>query len=131
MEYVDYSYYKNEYGGKLPVDVFNELVVKESRNLDAPTFYRLQDDAYPKTDDDWEKVKYCLSEMIDLQNEYNEKLENIKSSIPVGVTSENIDGFAKSYVTDQDITKLTEDFDKERKKIIRGRLGITGLLYRG
>lgn len=129
--YVDYEYYTSVYGGKLPQETFEDLVKEQCRNLDIPTFYRLQDDNYTKTDEDWDKVKYCLCEMIDAQNKFNEKQNANGEAIPDGIKQENIDGYSKTYLTPAEQEAQLKTFEADISKLIRGRIGVTGLLFRG
>lgn len=129
--YVDFEYYGNVYDGKLPEETFDELVKEQCRYLDIPTFYRLQDQNYFVSDEDWDKVKYCICEMIDAQKKFNDKIEAKQSAVPNGVKSESIDGFSKTYITEAELETMKKTFQDEMNKLIRGRIGITGLLSRG
>lgn len=130
--YVDYSYYTDVYGGKLPEETFDELLIEQCRNLDIPTFYRLQTNSgWDVSDDDWDKVKYCLCEMIDKQSKFNDKQKANGEVIPDGIKAESVDGFSKTYLTPDEIEKQNKAFTDEISKLIRTRIGVTGLLFRG
>lgn len=131
MDYVDFDYYKDTYEGtKITSEaLFEPLAKTESRNLDIPTFYRLQEEDIELTDEEWDKIKTCLCELIEMQYDFDNKYVN--SAVVSGIKSESVDGFSRTYLSPAELEQAKKDLVKNKDLFIKGRLASTGLLYRG
>lgn len=111
---VDYSFYTDTYGGtRIPQDDWNRLSQKAEQRLNSFTFGRCSNN--------WEGESWCnqakcavceMTEILRVDEEKN------------GKTSENTDGYAVSYDTENSLSGTLYD-------VVRVYLGNTGLLYAG
>lgn len=73
---------------------FNKLVIEASNYINHKTFRRIDINNIP------EEVKYVTCLIVNLQNEQETKLSEIKN-----LKSENIEGWSKTYSTPEEIKK--------------------------
>lgn len=106
--YVDYSYYKDTYGGDLPSEVFKQKEIQASSIVDLYTFNRI------KSAD--ERIKNCVCELVDLL--HNQESKEIKS--------ESVSKYKIEYAEDVSLSK-----EEKQHNIVRKWLLHTGLMYRG
>jgi hypothetical protein len=130
--YTDFDYYTDTYKGTLITEEaeFDLLAEKESRYLDISTFYKLADEDVQDSlsEADLDKINYCICELVDKQKNYNDKIANVNT---VGIKSESVDGYSITYITEQEKKEMELKLDIDKKKIIRERLALTFLLFRG
>ena len=128
MAYVDYTYYKDSFGGTIiPEASFLGYERKARVFIDNITFNRLKDDNTLIDD----TVKECLCEIM----ECNYKLDQQEATTDEKlIASESVDGHAVTYAI-SDIEKNEVDKTKINKikyyNIAKEYLSNTGLLYRG
>ena len=120
MVYVEYGYYKDEYGGTaIPEHDFPQIARIASKHIDNFTFDRLvgMDIAqYPS-------VQACTCEMAELIYETKRPGKGKEKK------SENIDGYSVTYVTEATDGKIMELILKEKLySIAEFYLMNTGLL---
>ena len=108
---VDYSYYKNEYGGKLSEGEFRPLCISACSLGDMYTFNRI------KSDNVTDEVKDAVCELVDFINSRTD--EKIISSEKIGQGSVTYD------------TKYEKSLDSSAYDIVRKHLIHTELMYRG
>ena len=108
---VDYSYYKNEYGGKLNEDVYRPLSISACSLVDMYTFNRIS------FDNVIDEVKNTVCELVDFISKHTD--EKIISSEKIGQGSVTYD------------TKYEKSLDNSAYDIVRKHLIHTGLMYRG
>lgn len=94
LKYVTETEYKNLLGVSSIPSNFNKLVIEASNHINHKTSGRIDEKNIP------EKVKYATCLIIDLLNEQETKLREIKN-----LKSENIEGWSKSYSTPEEIKK--------------------------
>jgi len=110
--YTDYLFYRDDYGGEVPADVFVNLEFKSATLINYYTFNRIVE----VTDD----VKFAVCELVDY---FNEIIETDGKEI----SSEKVASYSVSYVVDG---KGKSETIKQRD-IISKHLGHSGLMYRG
>ena len=80
MGYVDYEWYKKEYGGKIDASVFSQNIEKASRRIDIHTTgidgYRKLQEAFPINVYDENAVKLCACELVDIMAQINTEKAN-------------------------------------------------------
>ena len=108
---VDYSYYKNEYGGKLNEDVYRPLCISACSLVYMYTFNRIS------SDNVIDEVKNAVCELVDFISKHTD--EKIISSEKIGQGSVTYD------------TKYEKSLDNSAYDIVRKHLIHTGLMYRG
>ena len=108
---IDYSYYKNEYGGKLSEGEFRPLCISACSLVDMYTFNRI------KSDNVIDEVKNAVCELVDFINSRTD--EKIISSEKIGQGGVTYD------------TKYEKSLDSSAYDIVRKHLIHTGLMYRG
>lgn len=108
---VDYSYYKNEYGGKLSEGEFRPLCISACSLINMYTFNRIS------ADNVIDGVKNAVCELVDFINSRTD--EKIISSEKIGQGSVTYD------------TKYEKSLDNSAYDIVRKHLIHTGLMYRG
>lgn len=108
---IDYSYYKNEYGGKLSEGEFRPLCISACSLIDMYTFNRIS------ADNVIDEVKNAVCELVDFINRRTD--EKIIISEKIGQGSVTYD------------TKYEKSFDISAYDIVRKHLIHTGLMYRG
>lgn len=123
LKYITGTEYKELLGAKSIPDNFNNLVVEASNYIDYNTHYRIDEKNVS------EQVKYVTCLIINLINEENQNLSEIKN-----LKSENIEGWSKSYATPEEVKK---DYSTKKyntlKMYLSKEIGIDGnpLLYCG
>ena len=100
---VDYSYYKNEYGGKLNEDEFRPLSISACSLVDMYTFNRIS------SDNVIDEVKNAVCELVDFINAHTD--EKIISSEKIGQS--NITIYNKVYDDDK-------GYDTYQRTVIKG-----------
>lgn len=116
--YVDYSYYRDTYGGALPSDGFAKKEMAAAAIVDFYTFDRIK-----KADD---KVKSCVCELIDFNEEQDTlEREGSKAIVSETVSKHKIE-YAKTAESERSMTR-----EDKQKAIVRKWLLHTGLMYRG
>jgi len=108
--YIDYIFYRDDYGGKVPEDEFLNLELKAVTLINYYTFNRIIE----VTDD----VKFAVCELIDY---FNEIIETDGKEI----SSEKVASYSVSYVVDGKSETI------KQRDIISKYLGHSGLMYRG
>lgn len=103
--YVDYSYYKDTYGGDLPSEMFKQKEIQASSIVDFYTFNRIKSAN--------ERVKNCVCELVDLL--HNQEIK-----------SESVSKYKIEYTEDVSLSK-----EEKQHNIVRKWLLHTGLMYRG
>lgn len=101
MVYADYNYYTNTYHGTLPVDSFNKMVLKASREIDNNINTRLNQEKINNLPEEAQnQLKYTACALTDLISKQEESYSKKVSSI-------SIDGVSKTYkdISNSDITK--------------------------
>jgi len=120
--YVDFNYYNGTYGGTIPEETFDKLVIESSAIIRENTFNRINIEEIP------EEVKYCTCKIIDKLNEYaiNAKKQGNK-------TAETVDKWHVNYGA----IKTDDEFKSELQSILKTYLWNVAddnnipLLYRG
>lgn len=121
MAYVDYEYYRGDFGGAaIPEEMFPRCVRLAEKYVDHYTFKRILD---PER---IEGLKDCVCEMAEVVYTLCFKEAGVVKK------SENIDGYAVSYVTEgMDGEAVESVLQRKMYAIIKLWLGNTGLLYQG
>lgn len=123
LKYITEDEYKKLLGKESIPDNFNNLVIKASSYINFNTHGRVDKDNVP------EEVQYATCLIIDLINEENDKLSKIGN-----LKSQNIEGWAESYMTSDEIK---QDYSNKKYTVLQEQLwnviGIDGnpLLYCG
>jgi hypothetical protein len=112
--YVDYEFYKNNYGGRISPFEFPRLKIQASNIVDYYTFNRIE------TVDD--RVKYAVCELVDYLKEVEDKGGK-------EVASEKVSTHSVTYVVGS--KEGTDPVKQKQKDIVKKWLGHTGLMYRG
>lgn len=92
LKYITDEEYKKLLGKDSIPDDFKNLVIQASNYINHRTFGRVDKDNPP------EEVKYVTCLIIDLFNEQNGKLSEIKT-----LKSQNIEGWSETYATPEEI----------------------------
>lgn len=118
LNYTDYNFYKGNYRGKLiPSSEFDFWARKSTQIIKQHTFGNIDE-----TKVVIDEVQMCCCDISE------ELYKQEKRQSRVGVTSEKVGEYSKSYESSEEINK----FGKKRvQQIINLWLGNTGLLYRG
>lgn len=111
MVNVDFTYYKNTFGGAMPEADFNRLSRQASAYLDSATFGNAKDEWL-----DDERVKDACCAIADVL--YNQEQGG-------EVSSESTGSWSRSYVTSG------KTAEQAVSAIVQAYLGNTGLLYGG
>lgn len=121
MAYVDYEYYRGDFdGAAIPEEMFPRCVRLAEKYVDHYTFKRILD---PER---IEGLKDCVCEMAEVVYTLCFKEAGVVKK------SENIDGYAVSYVTEgMDGEAVESVLQRKMYAIIKLWLGNTGLLYQG
>lgn len=115
MAYLDYSYYRDSFGGSaIPETSFNSYERKARILLDYVTFNRIKDDESLIDD----TIKDCLCEVMECK-------KNIDNSGGIK-SAESVDKVSVTYVVNPNDTEFSKCYN-----IIKMYLGNTNLLYRG
>lgn len=114
--YLDYDFYKTNWGGKVLEEDFTQLNIKATQIVNYYTFNRLKN--FEIIDDD---VKYAICELID-------EIYRLQSTDGKEIASEKVGTYSISYAVNNDSEKVIQD---KQKNIVKKWLGHTGLLYRG
>ena len=123
LKYITGDEYKELLGVDSIPNNFNNLAIEASNYIDYNTHYRIDKNNVS------EKVKYVTCLIINLINEENQNLSEIKN-----LKSENIEGWSKSYATPEEVKK---DYSTKKyntlKMYLSKEIGIDGnpLLYCG
>lgn len=112
--YVDYEFYSQTYGGKVPEILFNKLATQASAIIDYYTFNRIKE-----ADNN---VKYATCELIDY-------IKNIEDKGGQEVASEKVGTHSMTYVAGN--KDGIDPIKKKQRDIVKKWLGHTGLMYRG
>lgn len=112
MRYVEYDFYKNEYGGKLPEEVFEEQVVNASAYINYVTMGRANS-ALSSVHADAIKMATCAV------------LEEYKSAEKGELSSQTVGPWTKVYKTSG--KTVTEKIAEAAEHYLM----FTGLMYRG
>jgi hypothetical protein len=105
MVYVDYTYYKNIFFGKLEENKFNELVIKASREIDKNVNIVITEQVVNQLKiEAQDRLKYTTCVLIDLINRKQES-DNRK------ITGYSIDGVNKTFkdISVDEYNNLTRD----------------------
>lgn len=121
MAYVDYEYYRGDFGGAaIPEEMFPRCVRLAEKYVDHYTFKRILD---PER---IEGLKDCVCEMAEVVYTLCFKEAGVVKK------SENIDGYAVSYVTEQIDGEVAESvLHRKMYAIVKLWLGNTEFLYLG
>ena len=128
MEYVDFAYYTNSFGGvSISETQFPKYLRKATAFIDNITFDRLKNDNLLIDD----SVKNAMCEIMEL----NFKLDNSESEDGESVkASETVGNYSVTYAV-SDVEKNAIDRTQLNKvkyyNIAKEYLGNSGLLYRG
>lgn len=107
MVYVDYTYYKNNFFGKLEENKFDELVIKASREIDKNVNAVITEQVVNQLKiEAQDRLKYTTCVLIDLINRKQES-DNRK------ITGYSIDGVNKTF---KDIS--TEEYKTSKKSVL-------------
>ena len=107
MVYVDYTYYKNNFFGKLEENKFDELVIKASREIDKNVNTVItQEKINNLSNEAQERLKYTACALTDL---INKKQESDSKKI----SSYSIDGVSKTFKTIS-----TEEYKTSKKSVL-------------
>lgn len=114
--YADYLFYKDTFKGTLieNEDTFNRMVIEASFFINEQTLGRITEPS--------EEIKMATCAIAEVT--HNEYIQNNEAQI----ASETVGPHSVSYVK---ITKTTEEYFKEKTRLLRMYLVNTGLLYRG
>ena len=94
MAYADYTFYTGIYGGdQLTKELFSKLSEKASAYIDRITYQRLIHGA--KITDNVKMAVCAVSEVY-------AKRQEQESNRPIGVQSENVDGYSVSYANNEE-----------------------------
>ncbi len=94
LKYITESEYKEVLGVEGIPNTFNKLVIEASNYIDHNTYGRIDKNNIP------EQVKYVTCLIIDLLNEQEEKISEIRN-----LKSQEIEGWKESYSTPEEIEK--------------------------
>lgn len=121
MAYVDYEYYRGDFGGAaIPEEMFPRCVRLAEKYVDHYTFKRILDPERV------EGLKDCVCEMAEVVYTLCFKEAGVVKK------SENIDGYAVSYVTEQIDGEVAESvLHRKMYAIVKLWLGNTEFLYLG
>lgn len=114
--YLDYDFYKTNWGNKVPEEDFTQLNIKATQIIDYYTFNRLKN--LEIIDDD---VKYAICELID-------DMHRLKATGGKEIASEKVGTHSITYATS---SNSDDTVKKKQKDIVKKWLGHTGLMYRG
>lgn len=116
-QYVDFDYYQNVFKGKLITDEdsFDRMAIDASFFLNESTLGRISEPII----DEVKLVSCAVAEIT-----YKEFLQDNEDQI----ASESVGPHSVSYVKK---IKTTEEYSKEKLKIVKMYLSGTGLMYRG
>lgn len=114
--YLDYDFYKTNWGGKVLEEDFTQLNIKATQIVDYYTFNRLKN--LEIIDDD---VKYAICELID-------EMHRLQTTDGKEIASESVATYSVTYAVGNDSEKSIQN---RQKDIVKKWLGHTGLLYRG
>lgn len=107
MVYVDYTYYKNNFFGKLEENKFDELVIKASREIDKNINTVItQEKINNLSNEAQDRLKYTACALTDL---INKKQESDSKKI----SSYSIDGVSKTFKTIS-----TEEYKTSKKSVL-------------
>ncbi|MFL8951101.1 head-tail connector protein [Helcococcus kunzii] len=126
--YVDFKFYKNEYGGKVTENDFNILNIKAQAKVDYFTFNRI-----PKLEMLPQKVKFAVCEVIDTIHNDLLELEE-KSSKNRRITSETTGSHSVSFKYGDEINKSDSKKTLENKIyeiVVTYLMNEQNLMYRG
>ena len=114
--YVDYDFYINEYGSKIPADIFEKYAKEASAYIRYLTL--------KKSDDfNGEELKYATCAVAEAYFDFEKTQINGRT-----ISSENNDGYAVTYATGAD---PEESKKKAAYSAAKKWLSGTGLLRRG
>lgn len=102
LEFVNHDEYVKLTGNSIPAD-FIMLVREASAYLDSKTHYRIIDIN--------ENIKYVTCLLIQTIDEENKQTSKI-----IGLKSENVDGWSKTY---SDVKEIKKEYDSKKYNIIR------------
>ena len=115
--YVDYTFYKESYGGKIPQGSFLKFSIKASAYIDKITFGRVN-----KLDTVPDEVKYAVCAVMD----FDKKIEDDGGII----SSESEGNHSVTYINgNAGVSTNTESQQRYEEAALF--LSNTGLLYRG
>ena len=98
LKYITEEEYKELLGAKSIPDNFDNLNIQASNYINYKTFRRIDKNNIP------EEVKYVTCLIINLQDEEDTKLSEIRN-----LKSQNIEGWSESYSTPEEIKADYED----------------------
>ena len=98
LKYITGEEYKKLLGKDSMPNNFNNLIIQASNYINHKTFGRIEPSNPP------EEVKYVTCLIIDLINEKETKLSEIKN-----LKSQNIEGWSETYATPEEIKKDYEE----------------------
>lgn len=111
--YVDYEFYRNKYGGKVPEDNFKHLEILAASTVDYYTFNRIKEVN--------DNVKFAVCELVDY-------LKDLEDKGGKEIASEKVGTYSVTYAVADERSDLVK---RKQRDIIRKWLGQTGLMYRG
>lgn len=128
--YIDYTFYKNEYGGTVLETEFTKLNIQAQAKVDYFTFNRI-----PKLSEVPLNVKFAVCEVIDFINEQTHAKDTFNAS-DRRIASETIGSHSVSYKYGDEINKSKVATEEEQNKKIYGIVATylmneQNLMYRG
>lgn len=118
MIYADYSYYKEQFHGKLiPETEFEYNAARASEYIDYQTFDRITDEYMKSEEAAALKIRSCCCALAESEYSFNQRAD---------ISSEKNGSYSVTYSA-----KNSSDHNAEKSRIITRYLGNTGLLYRG
>nr|DAQ38471.1 MAG TPA: Head Tail Connector Protein [Caudoviricetes sp.] len=115
--YINYEFYKTNWGGKVPETNFNQLNIKATSIIDFYTFNRVKE---LETIND--NIKYAICELID-------GLYRLEGTEGKEVASEKVGTYSVTYAINN--KEGIDHVKKKQRDIVAKYLGHTGLMYRG
>lgn len=108
MVYADYGYYCNEYYGVLPIDSFELLILKASKEIDRNINTRLIEGKIKEMSEEAQgSLKYTACALVDLMAKKQECDDKKLSSY-------SIDGVSKTFKTISD-----GDYRRAKKEVLK------------
>lgn len=107
--YADYTFYTDEYKGKLSEQSFNSYITKSSKAIERNVNRRLNQDIFNSLDNETkEKISYVACELCDYYNTFGDSTSQGKPN------SISIDGVSK---TNSSFASTTQNIDTKLQTI--------------
>lgn len=126
--YADYSFYKDIFLGEdISEDDFTRMELRAEEKLDVMTFGRIKamDEKYMTED-----LALLIRKSVCAMAEDVQRLNRSFADMPMGVASENLDGYSVTY-SGKSPAQLQAEYNDALKSKAAQYLIHTGLLYRG